>query len=62
MTYLITIGLILVLLLAWVAVQQFYRLFARRHPGLGPFRKEGGGCGGCMGGTCGGGVCGTKRR
>lgn len=60
-TYLVTIGLILLLLLAWILVQQLYRLFARRHPELGPFRKEGGGCGGsCGSGACGGGGCDTE--
>jgi hypothetical protein len=58
-TYLLTIGLIFLLLLAWVAVQQFYKLFAHRHPELGPFRKEGGGCGCCSGGGCGSGSCST---
>lgn len=59
-TYLVTIGLILLLLLGWVVVQQFYRLFARRHPELGPFRSESGGCGCCSSsGACGGGACGT---
>lgn len=59
-TYLLTIGLILILLLAWVTVQQFYRLFARRHPELGPFRDENGGCGCCAAkGSCSSGSCGT---
>jgi hypothetical protein len=58
-TYLVTIGLILILLMGWVLVQQVYRLFARRHPELGPFRSEGGGCG-CHGGGCGGGACSTR--
>lgn len=57
-TYLVAIGLILILLLAWVTVQQLYKLFARRHPELGPFRSEGSGCGCCsQGGACGGGAC-----
>ncbi|MDD5364343.1 MAG: hypothetical protein PHR30_03325 [Gallionellaceae bacterium] len=50
-TYLVTIGLILILLLGWVTVQQFYRLFARRHPELGPFRSDSGGCGCCSQGS-----------
>lgn len=49
--YLATIGLLFMLLLGWVAVQRSYRSFARRHPQLGPFRDEHGGCGGC-GGAC----------
>jgi hypothetical protein len=51
-TYLVTIGLLFMLLLGWVAVQRGYRSFARRHPQLGPFRDERGGCGGCGGGAC----------
>ncbi len=51
-TYLVTIGLLFVLLLGWVAVQRIYRWFACRHPHLGPFRNEQGGCGGCAGGAC----------
>jgi hypothetical protein len=58
-TYLVTIGLILLLLLAWVVVERIYRLFAYRNPALGPFRKENGGCG-CCSGSCGGGSCSTK--
>jgi hypothetical protein len=57
--YLITIGLILLILLAGIVVDRFYRRFARRHPELGPFRGEGGGCGGPCGG-CGGGNCQTR--
>ena len=58
-TYLATIGILFLLVLLSVVVQRFYKLFAHRHPELGPFRKEGGGCGGaCGGGACGGGVCG----
>ncbi|MCU0840710.1 MAG: chemotaxis protein [Thiobacillaceae bacterium] len=56
-TYLVTIVLILLLLLAWLAVQRAYRLFARHHPELGPFRREEGGCGACSAGKCGGGHC-----
>ncbi|MFZ5485264.1 MAG: hypothetical protein ACOZB0_13645 [Pseudomonadota bacterium] len=57
-TYLVTIGLILILLLAWVTVQQCYRLFARRNPELGPFRAENGGCGCCAAkGSCASGAC-----
>jgi hypothetical protein len=58
-TYLLTIGLILILLMGWVVVQRAYRLFAQRHPELGPFRREGGGCG-CCSGSCGGGSCDTS--
>ncbi len=62
-TYLVTIGLLLALVMAGVAVDGIYRRFARRHPELGPFRKEGGGCGACSGGHCGsGGHCATGTR
>jgi hypothetical protein len=47
-TYLATIALIFLLLLAWVVVQQLARLFARRHPQFGAYR-EGGSCGGGCG-------------
>jgi len=58
LTYVVTIGLILALLLGGIAVDRLYKGFARRHPELGPFRGEGGGCGGhCGGGACGGGAC-----
>jgi hypothetical protein len=43
------------LLLGWILVQEAARRFARSHPELGPFREEGGGCGGncgCHGGRC----------
>jgi len=59
-TYLLTIGLILLLLLAGIAVDRIYRLFAYRNPQLGPFRQENGGCGGCSGGRCGSGSCSTN--
>lgn len=56
--YLVTIGLILGIMLLGIVVDRLYRRFARRHPELGPFRKEGGGCGGhCGSGACGGGAC-----
>ena len=48
-TYLVTIGLILILLLA------------HRHPELGPFRSEDGGCGCCSSkDSCSGGSCSTS--
>ena len=44
------------LLLGWLAVQNLARLFAKRHPELGPAREEGQGCGSSCGchnkGTC----------
>ena len=58
--YLVAIGLILALMLGGLAVERLYRRFARRHPELGPFRQEGGGCSGnCGGGACAGGACET---
>lgn len=60
-TYLVAIGLIMILLLGWVVVEQFYKLFARRHPELGPFRSDSGGCGCCGShGSCSTGACGTE--
>ncbi len=62
-TYLVTIAILLALLLGGIAVERVYRRFANRHPELGPFRKEGGGCGGCCsGGACGGGACDTEAK
>jgi hypothetical protein len=52
--YVIAFGAILVMLVAWIAVQRFARWYALRHPELGPPREEGGGCGGhclCKGGA-----------
>jgi hypothetical protein len=51
-TYLITIGLIFILLSGWIVVQQVAKIYARRHPEFGPCREEGSGCGGCGGGSC----------
>lgn len=45
--YLVTIGLIFAVTIAGVVVDRLYRRFARRHPQLGPFRKNDGGCGCC---------------
>jgi hypothetical protein len=59
--YLVTIGLILLIMLAGIAVERVYKDFARRHPELGPYRQENGGCGGhCGGGACGGGSCNAR--
>ena len=52
-------GLILLVLLGWIAVQQRARDFAARHPEFGPAKEEGGGCGGC---ACGSGPCSTRPR
>ena len=43
-------------LLGWIWVQGAYARFASRHPERGPYREDGGGCGGgcCSGrGHCG---------
>ena len=52
-------GLILLLLLGWIRVQQLARDYAARHPELGPAKEEGGGCGG--GCSCSAGSCSTKK-
>ena len=55
---LIAAGVILLVLLGWIRVQQGARDFAERHPEFGPAREEGSGCGtGCH---CAGGEC-TRR-
>jgi hypothetical protein len=61
-TYLLTIGLIFVLLAAVILVQGAYRRFAQRHPELGPFREEKG-CGSCSAGSgCSSTACAPSRR
>lgn len=46
MTYLITVGLILLMLIGWVVVQYAARAYALKHPEFGPVHEEGGGgCG-----------------
>ena len=58
MTYLITVGLILALLLAGLAVNRLYQGFARRNPQLGPFRDpDARGCGSCSSSCSGGSGC-----
>ena len=44
-TYLIAVVAVFALFAGWVLVQHAARLFAARHPELGPAREEGGGCG-----------------
>ncbi|MCP4699368.1 MAG: chemotaxis protein [Gammaproteobacteria bacterium] len=54
LTYLIAMGIILLVLLGWVAVQHLARAFAAKHPEF-PVRDEGGGCGrqcSCIGNHC----------
>lgn len=49
---LIAITATLTLLIAWLLVQHFSRIFSKRHPEFGPVREEGRGCGsscGCHG-------------
>jgi len=46
-TYLTVVALIFALMLAGIGVDRLYRAFAARHPQLGPFRKNDGGCGCC---------------
>ena len=48
---LIAAGVILLVLLGWLRVQQGARDFAERHPEFGPAREEGKGCN-CTGGQC----------
>ncbi len=43
--YLLSILIILLSLLGWVMVQHWSRVFAARHPELGPARDEGENCG-----------------
>jgi len=50
-------GVIFLILVGWLYVQETYRRFAERHPGLGPFRQEGGCDGGC---SCSQGSCPTS--
>ncbi|WP_126447278.1 hypothetical protein [Sulfuricystis multivorans] len=50
-TWLITIVLVFALMIGGIVVDRFYRAFAARHPQLGPFRKNEGGCG-CCGSKC----------
>ena len=43
--------IIFLVLAAWVTVERLYAAFAARHPELGPFRRNDGGC------SCGSGSC-----
>ena len=43
--YLIACGVIMAMLVGWIAVQQMARGFARRHPEFGPYQEKRG-CGG----------------
>lgn len=46
-TYLLAVGIVLIVTLGWVGVQQIARRFAERHPEFGPYTEKTGGCGGC---------------
>jgi hypothetical protein len=53
MKYLVTLLLMPMFVLLWVAVQHAARTFAARHPEFGPAREEGEeSCGGCSSGHC----------
>ena len=56
-TYFLAVGIILIIMLGWVAVQQVARLFAARHPEFGPYTEKTGCCGG---GGCGSKICSTS--
>lgn len=55
----LAMGLILLLLLGWIWVQQLARDYAARHPEFGPVKEEGGGCGGSC--SCSKGHCSAKQ-
>ncbi|WP_131112212.1 hypothetical protein [Sulfuricystis thermophila] len=59
-TYLVTIALLFGLMVAGIVVDRLYRHFAARHPQLGPFRQNEGGCG-CGGSKCDKSDAGCKR-
>jgi len=55
MNALIAMGLIFILMLAWIGVQQVARQYAAKHPEFGAAKEEGLGCGkncGCKAGSC----------
>jgi len=56
-TYLLAIGIILAMLLGWVAVQQVAWLFFYRHPEFGSYREKVGCCGSHGSDSCGGKSC-----
>lgn len=57
---LLAAGLILLLLLGWVWVQQRARDFASSHPEFGPAKEEGSGCGSSC--ACSGNQCARRNR
>ena len=53
--YLLAFGLILIMMLGWIWVQQTARRFAQRYPQFGPAKEEGSGCNNsccCNGSPC----------
>ena len=53
--YLLAFGMILIMMLGWIRVQQAARRIAQRYPQFGPAKEEGSGCGNsccCKGGRC----------
>jgi hypothetical protein len=53
--FIIAVGLILLLLIGWIFIQQLSRHYAQQHPQFGPPREEGSGCGKsclCSNGNC----------
>jgi hypothetical protein len=55
LNYFIAMGGIMLLLLFWVVIQHFARLYAAKHPEFGATREEGSGCGS----TC---ICSNKEK
>ena len=53
-SYFLAVGIILAILLGWVAVQHLARMFAARHPELGPYAEKTSCCGSrdCGGESC----------
>ena len=44
--FLLAIGVILVVMIGWLYVEEIYRRFRQTNPHLGPFRADDAGCGG----------------
>lgn len=60
--YILAVGIILLMLLGWVAVQRVYRRFAAEHPELGPYRDDVKRCGSCGCGAGGNSYSSDERR
>ncbi len=55
LNFIIAMGIIFGLMIAWIYIQQAARNYAARHPEFGAAKEEGLGCGkncGCKGGVC----------